>query len=272
MTHTYHFISGMPRSGSTLLAALLRQNPAIHAAMTSPAGSIVMSLHQAMSQDREYGGFVTDEQRIKIMRSVVGFYYESIDKPFIIDTNRLWCSKMPLLMRLFPESKVICTVRNVAWVMDSMERIVRKNALHSTKLFQGPKDSQTVFHRVESLAKLDRLVGFSYHALKEACYGEHSDKILVVDYERLCRSPHTTLLQVYQFLGMDWFDDHDTQNVVYSEESFDQKLQVEGLHTVGRRVEWRPRKTILPPELFNRFSNSDFWLRDKECPVKVTTS
>ncbi|MBU0835751.1 MAG: sulfotransferase, partial [Gammaproteobacteria bacterium] len=27
----YHFISGLPRSGSTLLAALLRQNPRFHA-------------------------------------------------------------------------------------------------------------------------------------------------------------------------------------------------------------------------------------------------
>jgi len=31
-----HFISGLPRSGSTLLAALLRQNPRFHAAMTIP--------------------------------------------------------------------------------------------------------------------------------------------------------------------------------------------------------------------------------------------
>ncbi|MEG3936419.1 MULTISPECIES: sulfotransferase [unclassified Microcoleus] len=33
-----HFISGLPRSGSTLLAALLRQNPRFHGAMTSPLG------------------------------------------------------------------------------------------------------------------------------------------------------------------------------------------------------------------------------------------
>jgi sulfotransferase len=28
-----HFISGLPRSGSTLLAGILRQNPQFHAAM-----------------------------------------------------------------------------------------------------------------------------------------------------------------------------------------------------------------------------------------------
>ncbi|WP_445305906.1 sulfotransferase [Microcoleus sp. T3_A4] len=33
-----YFISGLPRSGSTLLAALLRQNPRFYSAMTSPIG------------------------------------------------------------------------------------------------------------------------------------------------------------------------------------------------------------------------------------------
>jgi hypothetical protein len=33
---TIHFISGLPRSGSTLLAALLRQNPRFEAGMSGP--------------------------------------------------------------------------------------------------------------------------------------------------------------------------------------------------------------------------------------------
>jgi hypothetical protein len=41
-----HFISGLPRSGSTLLSALLRQNRRFHASMTSPVGSLVMTLER----------------------------------------------------------------------------------------------------------------------------------------------------------------------------------------------------------------------------------
>ncbi|WP_414570950.1 sulfotransferase [Nostoc sp. CCY 9925] len=41
MTPKIHFISGLPRSGSTLLGVLLRQNPQFHASMTSPVGSLV---------------------------------------------------------------------------------------------------------------------------------------------------------------------------------------------------------------------------------------
>ena len=36
----YHFITGLPRSGSTLLSALLLQNPRFHAGMTSPVGGL----------------------------------------------------------------------------------------------------------------------------------------------------------------------------------------------------------------------------------------
>ncbi|MEG3906006.1 sulfotransferase [Microcoleus sp. B4-C5] len=46
-----HFISGLPRSGSTLLAALLRQNPRFHSAMTSPVGAQIDRMLSAVSED-----------------------------------------------------------------------------------------------------------------------------------------------------------------------------------------------------------------------------
>ena len=35
----------------------------------------------------------------------------------VFDTNRAWCARLPLLRTLFSEAKVICCVRNVAWVL-----------------------------------------------------------------------------------------------------------------------------------------------------------
>ena len=37
----FHFISGLPRSGSTLLAGILRQNPRFHASMSSPVSGLL---------------------------------------------------------------------------------------------------------------------------------------------------------------------------------------------------------------------------------------
>ena len=50
MQHGIHFISGLPRSGSTLFSAILRQNPRFHAMMTSPVGGLYMAMLNAMSR------------------------------------------------------------------------------------------------------------------------------------------------------------------------------------------------------------------------------
>ncbi len=98
-----HFISGLPRSGSTLLAALLRQNPRFHAAMTSPVGGLVERMLEAMSEDNEFSVFISPEQK-KGADSEYLFCLlpQQVEKEIIFDTNRLWCSKLPLIRELFP--------------------------------------------------------------------------------------------------------------------------------------------------------------------------
>ena len=49
-----HFISGLPRSGSTLLAALLRQNPRFEAGMSGPLAGLFGALLSEMSARNEY--------------------------------------------------------------------------------------------------------------------------------------------------------------------------------------------------------------------------
>jgi len=39
-SRTFHVISGRPQAGSTLTAAILRQNPHFHAGMSSPVASL----------------------------------------------------------------------------------------------------------------------------------------------------------------------------------------------------------------------------------------
>jgi len=70
-----HFISGLPRSGSTLLAALLRQNPRFHAAMTSPVGGLVDRMLEAISEDNEFSTFISLEQKRAVILSIFSAYY-----------------------------------------------------------------------------------------------------------------------------------------------------------------------------------------------------
>ena len=272
MKRKIHFISGLPRSGSTLLAGILRQNPRFHAAMTSPVGALFNSMVEAMSPGKEFAVFISPEQRRDILKSLFTAYYRKEDqKEVTFDTNRLWCSRLPALNRLFPEAKVICCVRSLAWIMDSIERLVRKNAFENSRLFANPSERSNIYTRIEALARHDRMVGSAWSALREAYYGEQSSCMLLVAYESLTRSPEETLSQIYRFIGEDPFT-HDFDNVEYEEPEFDRLLGTDGLHKVAKKVAFRPRKTILPPDLFERYDKLTFWHNRKGTRACVVPS
>jgi len=256
---TFHLISGLPRSGSTLLAALLKQNPHFHAGMTSPVGSLYKSMLEQVSVDSEFGPVITQEQRQQLLRGLFTAYYqEQHDKQVIFDTNRSWCSHLSGILTLFPQAKIIACVRNVAWVMDSMERLYQANPFENTKLFADANERSNVYSRVDTLAQRNRLVGFSWAALKEAYYGANAQSLLLIDYDLLTQKPETVLRLIYEFIGQPWFE-HDFDNVVYDAPEFDHALGVPGLHKVQPKVAPQHRRTILPPDLFEQYSKLSFW-------------
>lgn len=255
----FHFISGLPRSGSTLLAALLRQNPRFHAGMTSPVGSLFSSMLGQFSAGSEFGPTIDREQRQRLLQGLFHSYYaDQADKAVVFDTNRMWSAKLPALLDLFPSSKVIACVRNVAWVMDSLERLYRANPYENTRLFNDDAERNTVYSRVETLGQRNRLVGYAWSALKEAYYGEQAGSLLIVDYDLLVQAPEKVLRLVYQFIEAPWFE-HDFDNVSYDAPEFDQALGLAGLHRVRPKVAAQNRRTILPPDLFEQYSSLSFW-------------
>ena len=258
MQNGIHFISGLPRSGSTLLAAILRQNPRFHAAMTSPVGAMYMALEGAMSRRNEAAVFIDATQRRDVLRGLFANYYQAIHgEKLVFDTNRSWCTKLPALSQLFPRAKIICCVRDVSWVMDSVERLVRGNAFELSGMF-GFEAGNTVYNRLNRIASGDGLVGYALDALKEAFFGEQASRLILVEYEALTKVPGQTMELLYKLLDEPAFA-HDFDNVEYAAEDFDMGIGTPGLHTVRRKVEWVERQSVLPPELFRRFVNDAFW-------------
>lgn len=269
----YHFITGLPRSGSTLLSALLLQNPRFHAGMTSPVGSLFKGMLNQLGAGSEFGPVVTKEQRRRLARGLFESYYADCaqSKEVIFDTNRMWSAQMPALMDLFPGAKVIACVRNVAWVMDSIERRYRANPYETTRLFTDDTERNTVYSRVDTLAQRNRMVGYPWTALKEAFYGEHASALLLVDYELLAQAPQRVLPLVYEFLGEPDFA-HDFEQVSYDAPEFDEALGLHGLHQVRPQVGLQRRETILPPDLFEQYSKLSFWQHPANSRASVITS
>ena len=143
----FHFISGLPRSGSTLLAGILRQNPRFHASMSSPVSGLLNGALEQMGAGSEFYSFFDEAKRKRICKAIFEAYYaDQTDRDVIFDTSRIWTARMHQLVELFDGFRMICCVRNPAWVMDSFEVIYRKNPFDYSRMFNAGS-RQTVYTR-----------------------------------------------------------------------------------------------------------------------------
>jgi len=267
--HKFHFITGLPRSGSTLLSAILCQNPRFHAGVSSPVASFFSSILSQVSVGSEWAPQVDLDKRRAILKGLFASYYADCDKEVIFDTNRVWSAKIPALLDLFPEAKFIACVRNVGWVMDSIERLYRANPFENTRLFSNEAERSTVFSRVETLAQRTRLVGLAWSGLKEAYFSEQASALMVVDYDILAQRPQDVMPLIYDFLGEPRFI-HDFDHLEFDTPDYDDGIGLKGLHKVRSKVAFEPRATILPPDLFEQYSKLSFWRDASATRARVT--
>lgn len=251
----YYFISGLPRSGSTLLSAILKQNPRFHAGISD----ILLSHFRSnieVANTTQYVEF--NEDRLKRMLcSMFDSYYADIDKEVIFNTNRLWTNLLPDLNAIFPNTRVICCVRDINRIIDSFERMHQKNPLKISTVFSKDVD-MNVYSRASSLMADGGIVKLPYDSLKSAFTGQFSKMIMLVEYDILTKNPEGTMKAIYNFIGQPYFQ-HDYENVESSYDEYDSVIKLKGLHTTKKRVEYKDRSFILPPDILNQFSNLEVW-------------
>jgi sulfotransferase len=144
--------------------------------MTSPVGHLVNAMLRETSMRHEDAVFLDDEMRERLLRSVFDAYYaDAGPDSLIFDTNRMWTTKLHILARLFPEAKIIACVRSPAWVIDSIETLVRSNPFELSGIFSF-EPGGTIYSRAEGLTGGSGMVGFPLSALREAVYGPHADR------------------------------------------------------------------------------------------------
>ena len=257
---TIHFISGLPRSGTTLLSSILNQNPKFQASVSGPLARFARAIIEESQSQGGYRFQCPPELRKDIVKNIASTYYAN-SKPVVFDTNRGWTYLTPLVSDLYPKSKMIVCIRSMPWVIDSFETLFAKNPYDVPQMFpQGTGVS--VYSRAQYLTDQNSFVGFAYKGVKQTMFGPNKENIMVVQYDQLAKNPKLVMKRVYEFIGEPWFE-HDFNNVEASWDEFDADMNINGLHHVRKRVEFKERPTILPPDLFAHLSQLDFWKQQK---------
>ena len=254
---TLHFLSGLPRSGSTLLSAILGQNPDVRAGMTSPVFSFVSGLLPQLSNASEFNVFIDNDARDRLLRGLFDNFYAGQTAKVIMDTNRHWTSRMALLTRLFPEARFICCVRPLPQIVQSFESLFAANPVELSRLINFDAGTN-VYSRVDYMMGQAGLVGFPLNALKEAYYGAWSERLMLVSYARLCAAPRDVVAGIYQFLGLAPFE-HDFAALELDTLDYDRTAGSPGLHQVRREVAMEAKPVTLPPDIVARLQGPYFW-------------
>ena len=257
MQKKYHYISGLPRSGSTLLTGILRQNPRFYSDISDNLLEYILAILNGNIQRSTSA--LNSEERIK--NTIEGIYtgfYKHIDKEIIFNCNRGWTKHLEYLYQINDNFRVVCCVRDYKWILNSMEKLYKNRTLKepvNTSMYGD--NTLTVWHRTDFLGN-DSFVRFAYNALKEAYYGPYRKHLLLVEYDDLTKTPKQTMQKIYDFIE-EPYHEHDFNNVEYSNEEYDLPLMAPNLHTVKRKVEYDAGTQILPPDLVEKYSNWEFW-------------
>lgn len=253
----YHFITGLPRSGTTLLSTILKQNPRFEASISGPLARFTRSVIQESSSQGGYRFECPPDKRKKLINGLFENYYDDPSKEVAFNTNRGWGLLLPTIKDLYPDSKIIVCVRDIGWILDSFEMLQRKNPYVFTSMF-SPEENINVYTRCQTLLDPGRTLGFAYNSVKQAITSEHKSSIMVVEYDNLAKNPEMIMKSIYNFINEPYFE-HDFNNVESSYDEFDEDVQLPGLHTTRKKVQFIPRETVIPPDIWNMVQGMEVW-------------
>jgi sulfotransferase len=163
--------------------------------MTSPVASLIGALMPKMSGANEFAVFFDDARRRTVLRSVFDGYYADVPVGHVVfDTNRTWTGRAALQAELYPSSRIICCVREVGWIIDSIERMLRKNPLQLSRVFNFQPGGSVLMNSDNDL------IGLAWASFREAGFSEIADRLIVVSYDSLVSRPEATMKLLYDEL------------------------------------------------------------------------
>lgn len=261
MEKTIHFISGLPRSGSTLITNLLKQNTEIHGEAVSSLSSIFKSINNSWSFIEENAEYDNKHSKKGVLKSTFQGYYSHIGKPIIIDRSLAWTNLISQLENtLDKQVKVIVCVRNPAEILSSFERLRKENPLFITKVDNELRENSNIVSRAYYYAGPEGILGKTHRNIKDAVTMGFNNRMLFVDYNRFCSTPKAQMKRIYDFLELPNFQ-HNFENIEQTEIYNDVAVGLPNLHKIKPTLD---RTTVncveyLGLELYEQYNREIFW-------------
>jgi len=228
------FLSGLFRSGNTLLRSILNQNPNLYLSSNSLTPEIMYRLHLVKDNfAKESDNYKSLENVIK---NIFNNYYADVKKDYIIDQGRWGTPGNCLLLHKykFLPKKFIFLIRPLEEILGSWITL------------EKPLD---VYSYCDTLFLENGRIGQAVLALNYLTKN-YKKNLHIIKYKNLCKNPKKTIKDLYGFLNVPHFD-HRFKNLDQVNTSL---LQTTIRTNIIKQKKYNYKK-IVPREILEKYKD-----------------
>lgn len=260
---TYHFLSGLPRSGSTLLASILNQNTTLYATTTSPLLDLLYLNEQSLRSNPSYIANPNQDQIVSLSKAIIDGCWKHIPQSIIIDKHRAHARNIPAIKHIItPNPKVLVTARDIPSVIASFILLIRKND-QETFVDTALRNRNIPINDANRADLLwNEYISDPYMSFKQS-FETNRNNIHIIEYDDLITNPDQEINKVYGFLELPSYN-HDYNNIQNKTKDDDLVAWgMDGLHTIRKQLQKTSShpKDVLGDVIYSKYThmNLEFW-------------
>jgi len=235
------FLSGLPRSGSTLLSAILSENSIFHVEGNSPLCQIISDMDDSISYrcNEQLDANNKRETMVNIIKQIPDMYYHNkeVNSKIIIDKCRSWTlSQNRNLIRKYisDNPKIIILYRDITEIINSLKSIYceNKKSIDIERWFD--EDTDPLMLPLKGVLQLKK-----------------DDNFLFINYEDLIMDTKNVMEKIYKYIDEPYFE-HDFTNIKMKNPENDEIYGLKDFHKVYPFIKKEKKEINLPNKIIKK--------------------
>jgi len=259
------FLTGLPRSGTTLLTSILNQNPDVYASPNSALCQILWDTQLRIFNDEQFRAHPNYQGALNVLSSLADNYYKDQPQKVIIDKCRDWgVPPNQKITKLYIDDnpKYIIVVRNVLDVLASFITLLNKKGQNT-----GYFDNEIGYTyrslddaRCDYLMKPNGLIDRSLWSIASLLDPNNNVGYCLINYDEIVDTPEVVTDAIYELIGIDKFK-HDFKNIENKYPEDDNIYGLTGFHKVRPTISKKslPYTEVLSDYVINKYANYNIW-------------
>ena len=250
-----YYLSSLPRSGNTVLASILNQNPKIACTSNSIVTDILKNINSLKIGPTSYNNFPDKKSFDNVLKNVSQNYYKDWKQDVIIDRGT-WGTPPNykfVLDYLDKKPKIILLVRDVIEVLASFIDWSNKNPNTFLNSYGA-----TVHEKCSTLMSTNGLIVRQLVSIRHILQHTDPKLNLLIKYNDFVKNPKKTIDKIYKFLEVKPFK-HTFKNIKQFEVNnvkYDDSVMGANMHTIKtKKIEKTKRdiKKLLPDSVIKEW-------------------